>query len=153
MWVITITCLSGKASTVFMRQRDSIWISTSVVFELNLMQCHTEPSGSHYRLRSDVTGNRAVWHFDLSSIEIYRVSNVTHHNMTIESSVLQRWRCECQTPSFRPWFCRGKKDGASIKKKKRKERIRYMVVVQTTYSSLDPFEQTVVLMPALWVDN
>lgn len=28
-----------------------------------------------------------------------------------------------------------------------------MVVVQTTYSSLDPFEQTVVLMPALWVDN
>lgn len=119
MWVITITCLAGKASTVLMRQRDSIWISSSVVS--NWSWCsHTEPSGAHYRLRSDVTGNRAVWHFDLSSIEIYRVSNVIHHNMTIESPVLQCWRCECQTtPSFRSWFCRGKKDGASIKKKKK----------------------------------
>ncbi len=96
MWVITITCLAGKASTVLMRQRDSKWISRSVVSDWSWCS-HTEPSGSHYRLRSDVTGNRAVWHFDLSSIEIYRVSNVTHHNMTIESPFLQCWRCECQT--------------------------------------------------------
>ncbi len=151
MWVITITCLAGKASTVLMRQRDSKWISRSVVS--NWSWCsHTEPSGSHYRLRSDVTGNRAVWHFDLSSIEIYRVSNVTHHNMTIESPILQCWRCECQTHRL---SARDSVEGRKTepRSKKKEERIRYMVVVQTTYSSHDSFEQTVVLMPAVWVDN
>lgn len=42
MWVITITCLAGKASTVFMRQRDSIWISSSVVS--NWTWCSVIPS-------------------------------------------------------------------------------------------------------------
>lgn len=87
-------------------------------FRLILKQCHSKPSGSHYHLRSDVTGNRAVWHFDLSCIEIYQVSNVTHHNMTIESTVLQRSRCECQT---RRLFWNLSREERRIKKKRERE--------------------------------
>lgn len=117
MWVITIMCPAGKAGTVFRHQRDPIWISSSVVS--NWTWC-----GSHYHSRSDVTENRAVWHFDLSSIEIYRVSDVTHHNMTIESIVLQHLRYECQTHRLTTRdSVEGRKTEPLLSIKKRKDQV------------------------------
>lgn len=144
--------LLAKQALFFFNQRDPKWISSSVVS--NWTWCSVMPSCPAliiaWEVMSQETGLSDTLTFPLLKSTGSQMSLIITWQLRVSSSSTRGMNVR---HTVLPLMILSREERLSLCSRSKKERIRYMVVVQTTYSSLDPFEQTVVLMPALWVDN